>query len=203
MFTGIIEAKGSVVEVQPGENGILRYTFSSPISHELKIDQSLSHDGVCLTVVWQEQDRHAVDVIPETIARSRFGKMNVGDEVNLERAMQANGRLDGHLVQGHVDSIGTCTEITDGYYMFAYPQEYQSLVVEKGSICINGVSLTVARVPEDAVGVALIPYTLEQTNFGTMRTGDTVNLEFDILGKYVQKHLEHYSLGSRPERIVL
>lgn len=203
MFTGIIEALGRITGMDERDHGVRRYTFASRLSSDLKIDQSLAHDGVCLTVVAQGTGEHSTDVIPETIERSRFADLKVGDTVNLERAMLANARLDGHLVQGHVDTIGQCQEIEDGYYSFTYPVRYSSLVVEKGSICINGVSLTVARCSDGLVTVALIPYTLEHTNFGSLVTGNMVNLEFDILGKYVQKHLQHYSPGSEPERIVL
>ncbi|MDX1407655.1 MAG: riboflavin synthase [Saprospiraceae bacterium] len=203
MFTGIIEAVGTIVEIQPGVTGGLRVTVESPLSSSFRVDQSVSHDGVCLTVVQVNGNRHQLDVVEETLQRSRFGELQIGDHVNLERSMKTNARLDGHIVQGHVDAVGVCTAIRDGYYAFRYPAKYATLVVEKGSICINGVSLTVAALEADTLEVALIPYTLEHTNLGTLQAGSKVNLEFDVLGKYVQKHLEHYSPGNHPERVVL
>ena len=193
MFTGIIESAAQVVGLSTDERtGILRATFRTDLTQELKVDQSLAHNGVCLTVVAILDDEYSVDIIPETLERSNLGKMKVGDRVNLERAMISGGRLDGHMVQGHVDAVGTLTSIDNGYWHFSYPEEYDQLVVMKGSICINGVSLTVTHSIPGSLGVALIPYTLEFTNLGDLNAGDTVNLEFDILGKYVQKSLAHF-----------
>ena len=197
MFTGIIEQKARVAEITPGAGGMKRFAFQSAISPELKIDQSLAHDGVCLTVVNIVEDVHYVDVIKESLIRSRFDDLVVGDSVNLERAMRLDARLDGHMVQGHVDAVGVLTRITeDNYFVFQYPEEYANLIVDKGSICINGVSLTVVSSSENEFSVALIPYTLDVTNFGTMKVGDKVNLEFDILGKYVVKNLAHLNAQS-------
>ena len=203
MFTGIIESVGTVVGIEPRPGNALRLTVASELSSKFKVDQSVSHDGVCLTVVAIDGNRHQLDVVEETLLRSRFSELQEGDRLNLERSVQTNGRLDGHIVQGHVDAVGQCVSIREGYYAFRFPAEYGTLIVEKGSICVNGVSLTVANLNGETFEVALIPYTLEHTNLGAVKVGSRVNLEFDILGKYVQKQLEHYSHGAVPERIVL
>ncbi len=190
MFTGIIEAAGQVLHIQP-EGTNLTFTIRSGISAELKVDQSLSHNGVCLTVTQVEGDTHRVTAIRETLEKTNLGRLRVGDRVNLERCMQLNGRFDGHIVQGHVDQTGTCTAVTDqdGSWLFdfAYDPASGHITVEKGSICVNGVSLTCFRSGEGSFRVAIIPYTYEHTNFGQLREGDVVNLEFDIIGKYLMK----------------
>ncbi len=201
MFTGIIEAPGRVQAIRT-EGSNVHFTIASPISHELKIDQSVAHNGVCLTVVGLGGGTHTVTAIDETLRRSNLGDLREGDLINIERAMLANARLDGHLVQGHVDTTGLCTATTalDGSwtFQFEYPFLPEYLLVDKGSICINGVSLTVVNPHEDlpsgkaGFSVAIIPYTWEHTNFKTLRPGDRVNLEFDVIGKYVAKYLAVY-----------
>lgn len=195
MFTGIIETMGTVVAIER-EGGNVHFTVESPISDELKIDQSLSHDGVCLTVVATAPGRHTVTAIHETLERTRLGAWREGGLINLERAMTAGARLDGHIVQGHVDTTGRCTSVreADGswYYEFSYAATPETLLVDKGSICINGVSLTVVSPTADRFAVAIIPYTYEHTNFRNLREGDTVNLEFDIIGKYIARQLAAY-----------
>lgn len=201
MFTGIIEAFGQVRSIEKDGSNV-HFTIASPISAQLKIDQSLSHNGVCLTVVALGAGTHRVTAIDETLQRSSLGHLEVGDLLNLERAMVSNGRLDGHIVQGHVDTKGTCTEVQtlDGSWVFSFEYDFspEYLLVDKGSICVNGVSLTVVK-PSIAEGgkgrfsVAIIPYTFEHTNFGKLEKGDFVNLEFDVIGKYVARHLALYS----------
>ncbi|NJO87342.1 MAG: riboflavin synthase [Lewinella sp.] len=195
MFTGIIETLGQIEQIESqGRN--LHFTLRSPLSDQLKIDQSLAHDGVCLTVVALAPGLHTVTAIHETLERSRLGQWKVGDAVNLERAMLANARLDGHLVQGHVDSVGRCLDVSsaDGswYFTFGYQAQPEHLLVDKGSVCINGVSLTVVCPTPNTFQVAIIPYTYEHTNFGQLQAGQLVNLEFDIVGKYIARHLEAY-----------
>ncbi len=195
MFTGIIEAAGTISDIQR-EGSNIHFTVASTISEQLKIDQSLAHDGVCLTVVALGQGTHTVTAIKETLDRTRLGAWAVGKQVNLERAMQAGARLDGHIVQGHVDTVGECLAVSevDGswYYTFRYALQPDRLLVDKGSVCINGVSLTVVSPVEDTFQVAIIPYTYEHTNFKELQPGDIVNLEFDIIGKYIAKHLAAY-----------
>ena len=195
MFTGIIKALGKIQEIeQDGSN--YHFTIQSPISKELKIDESIAHNGVCLTVVSQEADKHVVTAILETLERSNLGKLSVNDTINLERAMLANARLDGHIVQGHVDTTAECISVkeADGswYYSFRYTPTDELLLVDKGSICVNGVSLTVVNPVEDTFSVAIIPFTYEHTSFKMLKVGDTVNLEFDILGKYIAKYAKVY-----------
>ena len=199
MFTGIIETQAIVRVVERKDREVMRVTFESPISDALKIDQSVSHDGVCLTVVACDSSSHTVEIIEETLKRTHFTNLQPGDRVNIERAMMAGARLDGHMVQGHVDTLGTLTSIEENTFLFSYPVEYDDLVVMKGSICINGVSMTVMYNTPGVLGVALIPYTLENTGFGALAVGDHINLEFDILGKYVQKHLAHRSSAINAE----
>jgi riboflavin synthase len=198
MFTGIIEALGQVENLErKGSN--LHLTIHSPISHELKIDQSLSHNGVCLTVVSLGDHHHVVTAVEETLKRSTLGTLQKGDLVNLERAMRADGRLDGHIVQGHVDTTASCTEVEerDGswYYRFRYEPTEAHLLVDKGSICVNGVSLTVVEPTDSRFTVAIIPYTWEHTNFKTIKPGHSVNIEFDILGKYIARYAALYLKG--------
>jgi len=195
MFTGIIEVLGNVKKIeQEGEN--YHFTIQSAISSELKVDQSIAHNGVCMTVVAQEADTHVVTAILETMQRTNLGKLESGKPLNLERAMLANARLDGHIVQGHVDTTAQCISVkeADGswYYSFKYQPTEELLLVDKGSICINGVSLTVVEPKDDIFSVAIIPFTHEHTTFKTLKAGDTVNLEFDILGKYIAKYAKVY-----------
>lgn len=195
MFTGIIEKLGRIESVeQEGTN--YHFTIASDISKELKIDQSVSHNGVCLTVVACDADTHTVTAIKETLERTSLDSWKVGERVNLERAMTANARLDGHFVQGHVDTVGQCVEILeeDGswYFKFKYQPTEEHLLVDKGSICINGVSLTVVNPIDDYFSVAIIPYTYENTIFHQLNVGDTVNLEFDVIGKYIAKYVKLY-----------
>jgi riboflavin synthase len=199
MFTGIIETQAVVQAVKSDDQGVMRVTFTSPISSLLKIDQSVSHDGVCLTVVAFNDFSHTVEIIEETLRHTHFSTLSPGKKVNIERAMLTGARLDGHMVQGHVDTLGKVKSIVDNDFIFSHPDEFDSLVVMKGSICINGVSMTVSHVAQGELGVSLIPYTLEHTGFGALAIGDDVNLEFDILGKYVQKNLAHRSSENRAE----
>lgn len=191
MFTGIIEALGSVQNLRKeGEN--IQLTLASPISSELKIDQSVSHNGVCLTVVEVSGNTHTVTAINQTLIKTNIGQLKVGDELNLERAMVAGARLDGHMVQGHVDQTARCIkrEEHDGSWIFGFEHEYRDFfTVEKGSICVNGVSLTVVNARKTGFEVAIIPYTFEHTTFHGLMPGDEVNLEFDIIGKYVSAYM--------------
>ena len=193
MFTGIIEELGEVTElIQDQEN--LHITVKSNLSKELKVDQSLAHNGVCLTVVKLGENTHTITAIKETIDKSNIGGLIVGSKVNLERAMQLGARLDGHIVQGHVDQTAVCTEVNeqDGswLYTFKYDDTYDNLTIEKGSITVNGVSLTVVNSKPESFSVAIIPYTHEHTNFHQIKVNDMINLEFDVIGKYVAKLLE-------------
>jgi len=192
MFTGIIEASGNVIEVKTDKNN-RSFCFESPISHELKIDQSVSHNGVCLTVTKVVANHHWVTAIDETLSKSNLGLLKQGDEVNLERCMIANGRFDGHVVQGHVDQTGICVSVKDQGGSWLYDFEYDpasgNVTVEKGSISINGVSLTCFNSKDNRFTVAIIPYTYEHTNFHQIKVGSEVNLEFDIIGKYVKRLL--------------
>jgi riboflavin synthase len=190
MFTGIIEASGLVKSiVKKGGNYI--FTIESSIGHELKVDQSVSHNGVCLTVTSVVGNQHEVVAIEETLSKTSLGTLQSGSIVNLERCMVANGRFDGHIVQGHVDQIGECiaVETLDGswLYDFSYDPSLGNITVEKGSICINGVSLTCFNSTQNGFRVAIIPYTYEHTNFKQLLVGGIVNLEFDIIGKYLMK----------------
>jgi riboflavin synthase len=190
MFTGIIETLGKVVHLRQDQDN-LHLIIQSDISNDLKIDQSVAHNGVCLTVVAMADGTHTVTAIAETLNKSNLGKLKEGDLVNLERCMQMNGRLDGHIVQGHVDQTGSCTEVNDRLgsweYTFRYDPSEGNVTVEKGSICVNGISLTVVNSIENSFSVAIIPYTYEHTNMQQIKKGDTVNLEFDIIGKYVAR----------------
>ena len=192
MFTGIIESLG-VIEKIVEEQGNLHFTVRSSISHELKIDQSLSHNGICLTVVALGDDTHTVTAIQETIRKTSISEWKQGMHVNLERAMPAHGRFDGHIVQGHVDQTAVCTKLIDekGSWLFTFQYDASSgnVTVEKGSICVNGISLTVVDSKDDAFSVAIIPYTFEHTSLKECVVGSNVNIEFDILGKYAAKLL--------------
>lgn len=195
MFTGIIETLGRVTHLRREESN-LHLTIASPISDELKIDQSVAHNGVCLTVIAVENGTHTVTAIAETLQKTNLGQLQTGHELNLERCLAANGRFDGHVVQGHVDVTGICTaaEETAGswLYRFSFPEEHSALVVQKGSVCVNGVSLTVVEAGRGTFSVAIIPYTHAHTTFKHLVPGSTVNLEFDVIGKYVAR-----MLGSR------
>ncbi len=197
MFTGIIESQGTVESIiEFGSNKT--FTFSCPFTSELKIDQSLAHNGVCLTVMAIQNNRYSVTAILETLNKTNIGSLKIGDKVNLERCMLANGRLDGHIVQGHVDQTGVCEKIIieDGSWIFHFNYDATSnnYTVAKGSICINGVSLTVVESSSGKFSVAIIPYTFEHTNFHQLKSGDMVNLEFDIIGKYVAGYMERSNL---------
>jgi riboflavin synthase len=188
MFTGIIEQLGVVKSIQK-ESENIHFTLEAPFTSELKIDQSVAHNGCCLTVVEISGNEYVVTAIQETLNKTNLGSWKVGTKVNLERCMQMNGRLDGHIVQGHVDTTGTCIAIEDqnGSWKYTFRYESADLTVEKGSITINGTSLTVVDSKTHEFSVCIIPYTYEHTNFHTLEVGSTVNLEFDIIGKYVAK----------------
>lgn len=190
MFTGIIETIGKILKLTKDQDN-LHLLIESDISNELKIDQSVAHNGVCLTVVALSDGTHSVTAVAETLNKSNLGKLREGDLVNLERCMQMNGRLDGHIVQGHVDQTAICTEANEmsgsWEYTFSYDSSAGNVTVEKGSICVNGISLTVVNSREYSFSVAIIPYTYEHTNMQEIKIGDTVNLEFDIIGKYVAR----------------
>jgi len=192
MFTGIIEALGRVTDIRQ-ENTNKHFTLTCPFTHELKVDQSVAHNGVCLTVVSINGDQYTVTAIDETLKKTNLNELTVGDAVNLERCMLANGRFDGHVVQGHVDQTAVCEEVKDEngswLFTFRYDAGKGNVTVEKGSICVNGISLTVVNSREDRFSVAIIPYTFEHTNLQAVTPGDTVNLEFDIIGKYVARLL--------------
>ncbi|MHA4894744.1 riboflavin synthase [Pedobacter sp. PWIIR3] len=190
MFTGIIETLGEVTAIL-NEGSNVHYTIASAISRELKVDQSVAHNGVCLTVVKLDDHTHMVTAIEETLQKSNIGSLKVGSKVNLERCMQINGRLDGHIVQGHVDQTAVCikrTELDGSWeYRFQYNVSTGNVTVEKGSVCVNGISLTVVSSEDDAFSVFIIPYTFEHTNLQEVQVNDTVNIEFDIIGKYVAR----------------
>ena len=191
MFTGIIENIAEVIDVQTNKNN-LDVLFKCDLLSELKVDQSISHNGVCLTVADISNDTYLVNVVKETIDKSNFSSLKVGDKVNIERSMMINDRLDGHIVQGHVDQIAKCVSIEEqgGSYNMSFKYEKSdNITVEKGSICVNGISLTVCNSKENTFSVAIIPYTWDNTNLKNIKVGDTVNLEFDIVGKYIAKLL--------------
>ena len=195
MFTGIIETLGTIKDLR-NENTNLHITVSSSITNELKIDQSVAHNGVCLTVVGIENDDYTVTAIKETIDKTNLGNWKIGGIVNLERAMKLGDRLDGHIVQGHVDQTGICTKVEEAngswYYTFEYDYSLNNITIEKGSITVNGVSLTVVNSKINEFSVAIIPYTYEHTNFNTFTVGSKINLEFDVIGKYIAKlHMIH------------
>lgn len=193
MFTGIVEAMGSLVKTEAKGTNV-EFWFKCPFTQELKVDQSLAHNGVCLTVVEIQGEQYRVTAIDETLQKTNLGDLKIGQKVNLERCMAANARFDGHIVQGHVDLTGICTEITDQNgsweYRFSYPKSSGHVTVEKGSICVNGTSLTVVDSQDDSFTVCIIPYTYEHTVFHQLSVGDRVNLEFDILGKYIKKLMQ-------------
>jgi riboflavin synthase len=193
MFSGIVEAAAPVVRLEHDRDN-LHISMKCPFTNELAIDQSVAHNGVCLTVVKIEDDVYTVTAIKETLLKSNLGLLKVGDKVNLERSMMLNGRLDGHIVQGHVDQTAECIEVTEAngswYFTFRYDPTLGNVTVEKGSVTINGVSLTVVNSRDDRFSVAIIPYTYEFTNFHQIKVGTTVNLEFDIIGKYIARLLK-------------
>ncbi|WP_298529343.1 riboflavin synthase [uncultured Christiangramia sp.] len=193
MFTGIVEEIGKIVAIEKLE-GNMNLRVSAEMTPELKIDQSVSHNGVCLTVVSIEDNTYTVTAVQETLNKTNIGNLKKGDSVNLERGMKLGARLDGHIVQGHVDQTATCTKVmeTEGswHYTFEYNPEIGNLTIEKGSITVNGVSLTVVNSKPEEFSVAIIPYTYEHTTFKNLRKGDFVNLEFDVIGKYVKRITE-------------
>jgi len=191
MFTGIIECMATVVKVEKNK-GNLDISLKSSITSELKIDQSLCHNGVCLTIVDIDNDVYTVNVISESIERSNFSEIILGDTINIERSMSVNSRFDGHIVQGHVDEVAVCTQVseTDGSWKYVFKHSKNNITVEKGSITINGVSLTVVDSNENSFSVAIIPYTYNNTNFNHINVGTKVNLEFDIIGKYISKMIK-------------
>lgn len=192
MFTGIIETLAKVEHIEREQSNV-HFTFSSSITPQLKVDQSVAHNGVCLTVVKIHNEQYTVTAIDETLQKTNLGHLQIGNLVNLERCMPANGRFDGHIVQGHVDETGTVTSIIDNdgswTYTISYRNTSHNVTVEKGSVTINGTSLTVVNSQDHSFSVCIIPYTYENTIFKTLKIGDTVNLEFDIVGKYVAKML--------------
>lgn len=193
MFTGIIETLGKIISIERQEDNV-DFFIESTITNELKIDQSVSHNGVCLTVVAINNLIYKVTAIAETIRKTNLGDWKVGDYVNLERAMKLGDRLDGHIVQGHVDQIGKCVDVIDEngswFFTFEYDKNQNNLTIEKGSITVNGVSLTVVNSGTNTFSVAIIPYTYEHTNFKNLCKNDLVNLEFDVVGKYIRKMVE-------------
>ena len=196
MFTGIIETLGEITNIKQ-ENTNIHFTVKSNLTSELKIDQSLSHNGVCLTVVNVNDNEHTVTAVAETLQKTNLGKLKVGKKVNLERAMQIGSRLDGHFVQGHVDQVATIIDIKDenGSWLFTveYEPSIENMVVNKGSVCIDGVSLTVVNPVKNKFSLAIIPYTYEHTLFSEYKIGDMVNIEFDIVGKYFLKYVSLYA----------
>jgi riboflavin synthase len=193
MFTGIVEATGIVKDVfSNGSNKT--FLIESPLSNELKTDQSLSHNGVCLTVEKIENGNHSVTAIEETLKKTNLGNLKEGSIINLERCMMMNGRIDGHIVQGHVDDTALCTRVVekDGSreYDFEFDPKFASLMIEKGSVCLNGISLTVFDVTKNSFKAAIIPYTFEHTNMRFVTSGSKVNIEFDVVGKYIARWRE-------------
>jgi riboflavin synthase len=190
MFTGIIETVATIAGVQQ-EGSNIHFTVQAAMAAELKVDQSVAHNGVCLTVTEINGDRYKVTAVAETLAKTNLGLWQEGDKVNIERALRVGDRLDGHFVQGHVDATATCIEkqVLEGSWLFRFrfPRQFGALVIEKGSICLNGVSLTAFNVADDELTVTIIPYTFEHTNFNAIEQGSVVNVEFDILGKYLLK----------------
>jgi riboflavin synthase len=193
MFSGIVENMARVVAIEHDQDNI-HFTFECDFAHELKVDQSVAHNGVCLTVVRLDGDTYVVTAMNETLRRSNLGILNIGDEVNVERSMMMNGRLDGHIVQGHVDSTAVCESVVEdgGSYIYTFRHDYSPemarrgyFTVDKGSVTVNGVSLTVCNPTRDTFQVCIIPYTYEYTNFHAIKVGSVVNIEFDILGKYI------------------
>ena len=194
MFTGIIESVGEIKSIVQNQKNI-DMEILSPISGELRVDESISHNGVCLTVTEFNSKSHKVTLVDETLKKSNFSNVKVGSLLNLERSMKANGRLDGHIVQGHVDDTAKCINIVDQsnswLYTFKISKDFSNYIIEKGSICVNGVSLTCYNINDDEFTVAIIPHTYEFTNINLINIGELVNIEFDILGKYINKILKN------------
>ena len=199
MFSGIVEGMGTVVSIVKDQENV-HLTLGCDFTNELKVDQSLSHNGVCLTVVRKEGNLYTVTAIMETLIKTNLGLLKVGEKVNLERSMRLDGRLDGHIVQGHVDQTAVCEAVVESegswYYTFKYPFDLVKarqgyMTVEKGSVTVNGVSLTVVNSQKDSFQVAIIPYTFEHTNFHAIKKGSVINLEFDIIGKYLSRLAEY------------
>ena len=192
MFTGIIESIAKVEDIK-NDKGNLQITYKSSIAKELKVDQSVCHDGACLTIIEANGDHYTVDAIAETISRTNLADLKIGDGVNIERSMAVNSRFDGHIVQGHIDEVGVCKSITEngGSWIFEFEHSGKNITVEKGSITVNGVSLTIVKSQETLLSVAIIPYTYNNTNFCELKVGSKVNLEFDILGKYISKLIKN------------
>ena len=192
MFTGIIESIAKVEDIK-NDKGNLQITYKSSIAKELKVDQSVCHDGACLTIIETNGDHYTVDAIAETISRTNLADLKIGDGVNMERSMAVNSRFDGHIVQGHIDEVGVCKSITEngGSWVFEFEHSGKNITVEKGSITVNGVSLTIVKSQETLLSVAIIPYTYNNTNFCELKVGSKVNLEFDILGKYISKLIKN------------
>ncbi len=192
MFTGIIESIAKVEDIK-NDKGNLQITYKSSIAKELKVDQSVCHDGACLTIIETNGDHYTVDAIAETISRTNLADLKIGDGVNIERSMAVNSRFDGHIVQGHIDEVGVCKSITEngGSWVFEFEHSGKNITVEKGSITVNGVSLTIVKSQETLLSVAIIPYTYNNTNFCALKVGSKVNLEFDILGKYISKLIKN------------
>ena len=188
MFTGIIESIAKVEDIK-NDKGNLQITYKSSIAKELKVDQSVCHDGACLTIIETNGDHYTVDAIAETISRTNLADLKIGDGVNIERSMAVNSRFDGHIVQGHIDEVGVCKSISEngGSWVFEFEHSGKNITVEKGSITVNGVSLTIVKSQETLLSVAIIPYTYNNTNFCELKVGSKVNLEFDIVGKYISK----------------
>ena len=192
MFTGIIESIAKVEDIK-NDKGNLQITYKSSIAKELKVDQSVCHDGACLTIIETNGDHYTVDAIAETISRTNLADLKIGDGVNIERSMAVNSRFDGHIVQGHIDEVGVCKSITEngGSWIFEFEHSGKNITVEKGSITVNGVSLNIVKSQETLLSVAIIPYTYNNTNFCELKVGSKVNLEFDILGKYISKLIKN------------
>lgn len=190
MFTGIIESTSQIISIEKDHSNV-HFTLNNPLATEFKVDQSVSHNGVCLTVVALDGENYVVTAIQETLDKTNLNTWKVGDVVNMERAMMMNSRLDGHIVQGHVDQIATCVQVLEQQgswiFTFDFDPKLSNVTIEKGSICVNGVSLTVVNSKESTFSTAIIPYTYEHTGFKNLKQGDQVNLEFDVIGKYVKR----------------
>lgn len=203
MFTGIVEAVGTVVNIQPDRNNV-RFTIQTDLAQEAYIDQSIAHNGVCLTVVSIDTDAYVVTAIQETMDKTNLSQWKVGDPINLERAVVSGQRLDGHMVQGHVDGTVELLSIADAQgswnYRFHLSAAHHTLIVNKGSVCLNGISLTVVDPDKDSFGVSIIPYTYEHTNMKQLQTGDLVNIEYDMIAKHVAKHIDAYLQVHLPDR---
>lgn len=193
MFTGIIEQLGVIKSIEKSATNTV-FIISSALTNKLKVDQSIAHNGVCLTIEAINEDNYQVTAVAETSAKTNIGNWQIGDSINLERAMQFNGRMDGHLVQGHVDAVATCIDVKemDGSWMyrFQFPEKFASLMIEKGSVAVNGTSLTAFDVTTNQFSVAIIPYTYTHTSINQLKVGDSVNIEFDMIGKYVARFVQ-------------